>query len=160
MEQGAADLGDPPDEAQPLVDRLDLEQPPVLAGDADRDRLQRIDRGDQVAVGLADQHHADDVERLGVGHPQALDPLHLDPRLGHLDVDLRAAAMDQHRADADRVEQQYVLGQAAHPGRIGHRQAADLDDDGLAGEAADVGQRLDQDARGVVGVIMTSPHFP
>ena len=30
--------------------------------------------------------------------------------------------------------------------------AADLDHDRLAGEAADVGQRLDQDARGFVGV--------
>ena len=151
VEQGAAHLGDPTDEAKPRVDWLDLEQPPVLAGDADRDRLQRVDRGDHVAVGLADQHHADDVERGGVGDPQALDPLDFDPGLGHLDIDLRSAAMDQHRADADRVEQQDVLGEAAHPLRIGQRQAADLHDDGLAGEAADVGQRLDQQPGGFVG---------
>jgi hypothetical protein len=74
------------------------------------------------------------------------------PWLGHLLVDLRPAAMDQHRADADRVEQQHVLGEAARARRIGHRQAADLDHHGLAGEAADVGQRLDQQARGFVGV--------
>ena len=40
-----------------------LEQPAVLAGDPDRHRLKRIDRRDDLTVGLADQHHADDVER-------------------------------------------------------------------------------------------------
>ena len=76
--------------------------------------------------------------------------LHLDPRLGHFDIDLRPATMDQHGPDPNGVEQQYVLCQAPHPIRVGHRQAAHFYDDRLAGEAANVGQRLDQDASGFV----------
>ena len=60
--------------------------------------------------------------------------------------------MDQDNPDADAVQQQHVLGEAARPGRIGHWQATDLHDDGLAGEAADVGQGLDQQAGGGVGI--------
>jgi hypothetical protein len=111
-----------------------------------------VDRADQLAVDLADQHHADDVERLGVGDAQAVAKLGDLALALHLPVDLWSSAMDQHRADADRVEQQHVLGQAARARRVGHRQPADFDHQNLAGEAADIGQRLDQQPRGFVGV--------
>ena len=63
-----ADLAD---EAQLGIDRRGLEQPPVLARDPDRDRLERVQGADQLAVDLADQHHADEVERLAIGDAQA-----------------------------------------------------------------------------------------
>ena len=84
-----------------------------------------------------------DVERVSIGDPQALDPQHLLALPLHLLVDLRSAAVNEHDADADAVQQQHVLGEAARPVGIGHWQAADLHHQGLPGETADVGQRLD-----------------
>ena len=46
------------------------EQPGVLAGQADRERAVLVDQPDQLALHLADEHHADDVHRLGRGDPQ------------------------------------------------------------------------------------------
>ena len=40
------------------------EQPGVLTGDADRERSVLVEQPDDVALHLADQHHADDVHRL------------------------------------------------------------------------------------------------
>jgi hypothetical protein len=53
--------------------------------------------------------------------------------------------MDQHAAHADAAQQQHVLRQRPVELRV-DRRAAELHHHRLAGEAADVGQRLDQDA--------------
>ena len=66
---------------------------------------------DDLAVHLADQHHAGDVERLGVGDPQAVAELGLLAEPGHQLADLRAAAVDDHRQHADRAHQHDVLGE-------------------------------------------------
>ena len=42
----------------------------VLAGQADRERAVRVDQADDLALHLADEHHPDDVHRLGGGDPQ------------------------------------------------------------------------------------------
>jgi hypothetical protein len=56
--------------------------------------------------------------------------------------------MDEDAANADAAEQEYVLRE--RPVELGvDRSAAEFYDDGLAGEALDVGQRLDEDACGV-----------
>ena len=60
-------------------------------------------------------------------------------------VDLRAAAVDDHRIHADQLEQHHVAREAFLQLRIGHGVAAVLDDDGLVEEALDVGQRLGED---------------
>ena len=60
-------------------------------------------------------------------------------------LDLRAAAVHHHRVHADQLEQHHVLGEILLQRRVGHGVAAVLDDDGLAVELADVGQRLGQD---------------
>jgi hypothetical protein len=72
------------------------------------------------------------------------------PTPAHHRIHLRAAAMDEHAANADAAEQQHVLCQGAVELPV-DRCAAELHDDRLAGEAADIGKRLNQDARGCVG---------
>ena len=129
--------------------RRDRQQPGVLARHADRDRLVAglaVDRRDEVAVDLADQHHADDLERLGVGDAKAVLELRLLADAAKHRVDLRPAAMDEHAAHADAAQQQHVLRQR-EVGLAVDRRAAELHDDRLAGELADVGQRLDEDVR-------------
>ena len=57
---------------------------------------------DDVAVDLADEHHAGDVERLGVGDPQAVAELGLLAEPRHELADLRAAAVHDDRLEPDR----------------------------------------------------------
>ena len=97
--------------------------------------------------------------RFFVGYAQPFTSLDRLAVSCHLLIDLRAASMNQDRADAHGVEQQYILGEAARAGRVGHWQAADLDHDRLAGEAADIGQRLV--SRGAVrrAMVMTWRQF-
>ena len=52
--------------------------------------------------------------------------------------------MDEHAANADAAQQQHVLGQREVAFAV-DRRAAQLHHDRLAGELADVGQRLDED---------------
>ena len=65
------DRDDVADEAD--VDRLAVddrggagggEQPAVLAGQADGQRAVLVDQADDLGADLADEHHADDVDRL------------------------------------------------------------------------------------------------
>ena len=67
------------------------------------------------------------------------------PIAGQRLLDLRAAAVHHHRVHADQLEQHHVLGEVLLQRGVGHGVAAVLDDDGLAVELADVGQRLGQD---------------
>jgi hypothetical protein len=50
----------------------------------------------------------------------------------------------KHAADADAAQQQHVLGEREVAFAV-DRRAAQLHHNGLAGELADVGQRLDED---------------
>ena len=62
-----------------------------------------VDGVDDLAVDLADQHHAGDVERGRVGDAQAVleDRLHAEAL--HQLADLGAATVDDDRAHADRA---------------------------------------------------------
>ena len=86
-------------------------RPGVLTREADRERSVDVDHADDVAVHLADEHHPGDVEGLGVGHPQAAAELGHLAEPGHQRADLRAAAVHDDRQDADRLEQDDVLGE-------------------------------------------------
>jgi hypothetical protein len=112
--------------------------------------LQRlaVDRGDKIAVDLADQHHADDLQRLRIGDTQAVAKLGFLADAAHHRVHLGAAAMDQDDAHADTAQQKHVLRQGTVELGV-DRRAAELHDHRFAGEAADVGQRLNKDARGM-----------
>ena len=117
----------------------------VLTGEADRLAARLIDERHDFLVDLAAEHHLDDVHGLGVGDAHALDEFALLAQARQLLVDLRAAAVHDHRVHADQLEQHHVVGKAALEALVGHRVAAVLDDDGLAVEALDVGQRLGED---------------
>ena len=147
VDQLGANARDVADEAERRVGRRDGQQARILARHADRDRLVAglaVDRRDEVAVDLADQHHADDLERLRVGDAKAVLELRLLADAAKHRVDLRPAAVDQHAAHADAAQQQHVL-REREVGVAVDRRAAELHDDRLAGELADVGQRLDED---------------
>ncbi len=58
--------------------------------------------------------------------------------------------MDDDAAYADAAQQQHVLRQRLVD-RLVDRVAAEFDDDGLARELADIGERFDEDARSVGG---------
>ena len=161
MDKLGADAGDVADEAERGIRRGDRQQPRILARHADRDRLVAglaVDRRDEVAVDLADQHHADDLERLGVGHAKPVLELRLLADAAKHRVDLRPAAMHQHAAHADAPQQQHVL-REREVELVVDRRAAELHHHRLAGELADVGQRLDEDARGLGAAVMTSCYF-
>ncbi len=103
-----------------------------------------IDRADDVAADLADQHHAGDVEGLGVGDPQAVDERRLLAEPREKFADLRTAAVHHDGFQADGAKQDDVLCKRLRQCRIHHGIPAKFhDDDGVA-ETLDVGQGLDE----------------
>ena len=60
------------DEAEVGVAGLGADEPGVLAAHADGQRAVHVDGADDVAVHLADEHHAGDVDGLGVGDALAV----------------------------------------------------------------------------------------
>ena len=121
------------------------DQAAVAAGQAHRLAAGDVDQADDVLLHLAGEHPLDDLHRLLVGDAHALDERALLADLGERLLDLRAAAVHHHRVHADQLQQHHVLGEVLLQRRVGHGVAAVLDDDGLAVELADVGQRLGQD---------------
>ena len=148
LEDAGVDALDVADEPELGVAGDGLDQPGVLAADADRVVAVQVDRRDELRVDLADEHHAGDVDGLGVGDAQPVAELGHLAEAVHQGADLGPAAVDDDRAQADEAHQDDVLGEHVEgvvAGGAGEGVAAVLDDDGLAGEAADVRQRLDED---------------
>ena len=118
--------------------------PPSLPLRPHRHAAMLIDQVDDLFVDLADQDHLDDVEGLLIGDPHAAHIVAFDPHLVEHRVDLRPAAMNHHRIDADILEQDDILGEARFELLVFHGVAAILDDEGLAVKALEIGQRLHQ----------------
>jgi hypothetical protein len=147
VEDARVDAGHVADETQFGVARCGLDQPRVLTADTDCVVAVDVDGGDELRVDLADQHHAGDVDGLGVGDPQAVAELGGLAEPAHQVADLRPAAVHHHRTDADETHQHDVLGEQRERvvvGGSGECVAAVLHHHHLAGEAADVRQGLDQ----------------
>src|SRR5919106_2112670 len=111
-----------------------------------------VDEADDLLIDLADQHHLDDFDRLGVGHPHAAHELRLLAELLHQCTDLGAAAVDDDGIDPDQLQEDDVEGKRSLEVVRLHGRAAVLDDERLAAELSDVRQRLQEDldlARGV-----------
>ena len=148
LQDRRVDRRDVADEAQLGVARRGADQPGVLPADADGVRAVEVDGRHQLRVDLTEQHHPGDVDGVGVGHPQAVAELGGLAEAAHQGADLRAAAVDDDRAHPDEAHQHDVLGEQVEGvavGCAGQGVAAVLDDHRLAGEAADVRQRLDED---------------
>ena len=119
-----------------------------------------VDGADDVAVDLADQDHPDEVDRVGIGHPEAVLELDLLADPFHQRTDLGATTVDHHGQHAHRPHQDDVLGERGQgrvlvdlglPGLGLQHVPAILDHHHLVEEAPDVRQRLDQDGRLVDG---------
>ncbi len=118
------------DEAEPRIALVDADQPGVLAREPDRVRTVPVDRRDDLAVDLADERHAHDVDRLGVGDAPAVDELGLLAEPAHELGDLRTAAVHDDRVHADEPHQHDVGREQVGELGVLHRVAAVLDDDG------------------------------
>src|SRR5687767_1990833 len=112
----------------------------VLAGEPHRTAAMEIDESDDLLVDLADQHHLDDLDRLGVRDAHAAHELRLLPEPLHERADLRTATVHDDRIDADEPQEDDVERELFLEVGLLHRAAAVLDDDGLAGELTDVRQ--------------------
>ena len=116
----------------------------VLAAEPDGPAAVAVDQPDHLFVDLADQDHLDDRHGLGIGDAHAADEFGDDPVLLQGLVDLRPAAMDDHRIEADVLEEDDILGEGLLEPLVRHGVAAVLDDDRRIGETLDVRQRLHQ----------------
>ena len=103
---------------------------------ADGERAVDVDRRHDLRVDLADQHHAGDVEGLGVGDPQAVAELRHLAEAGHQVADLRAAAVHDDgphaRPSASARCPAANSGERVVAVGAGEGVAAVLDDDDLA----------------------------
>ena len=104
-----------------------------------------VDQSDEFLVELA-QRHLDDVERRGVDHAMAAVLAALESDLPHQVVDAPAAAVDDDRIHADEPQQRDVAREAVLQHGIGHRRAAEADDQRLAVITQQERQRLGQHA--------------
>ena len=101
---------------------------------------------------LPDEHHADDVDGLGVRDPLAVDELGLLPEPAHEVGDLRTAAVHDDRLHADQAHEDDIGGKELRERGILHGVPAVLHHDDLARELADVGQRVGEDRSLLAGV--------
>ena len=90
------------------------DQAAVLAREAHGVGTVDIDRADDVTTDFADQHHAGDVEGLGVGDPQASTNAVSLPSCEKL-ADLRSAAVHHDGFQADGAKQDDVLARSSWP---------------------------------------------
>ena len=142
LEDGGVDAADVPDEPEPLVALLDGDQAGVLPREPDGVRAVAVQRRDDLAVHLADEGHANDVDRVGVGDAEPVDELGLLAQAAHELADLGAAAVDDHGVHPDEAHEHHVLGEQLGEAGLLHGVAAVLDDDRAAGELPDVRERL------------------
>ena len=114
----------------------------VAAGDAD---VAARHRGVGQALGqqrldleAGDGHRRlDALERIGIGHAQAVVEARLQAATRKLDIDLRPRAMHQHQADAECSEEVAVVGEALCA-LAGGDLATEADDEGTAPEGVNV----------------------
>ena len=116
----------------------------VLAGYPDGLAAVAVDGGHNFLVDAAAEHHLDHVHGLGIGHAHAVDEFGVDIEFCQQGADLGSATVHHHRVHSHQLHQHHVPGEALVERGIDHGVAAELDHDGLAGEALDIGQRLGQ----------------
>ena len=114
------DLDDVADEPEVVLLAVDghaaaagAEEGGVLAGEADGDRPVLVEQADELATDLAGEHHPHDVHDLGRRDPQAAVELGLQAEPVEHRLDLRAAAVDDDRAQAGVAQEGDVLGEGA-----------------------------------------------
>src|SRR5713101_8288885 len=114
----------------------------VLAREPHGAAAVQVDQPDDLLVDLAHEHHLDDLHRLGIRYPHPAHEFRLLAQALHESPDLRASAVDDHRPHPGQPEEEDVAGELLLEVGLLHGRAAILDDQGLALEVADIGQRL------------------
>ncbi|MCY1422687.1 hypothetical protein D9M71_383790 [compost metagenome] len=117
-----------------------------------------VDQVDDVLVHQAAEDHLDHVHGLRVGDAHAIDEVAFDRQALEQITDLRAAAMHDHRVDADRFHQHHIAGKTGFELFALHRVAAVFDHQGLADKAANVRQRFGQNLGDMGGGIAIEGH--
>ena len=105
-----------------------------------------VDVADHLFVDRAGQHHLDDFERRCVGDAQPRGKLRLHADLLEHGLDLRAAAMHDHRIDRGLLQQHDIAGEFARQILRAHGVAAVFHDDDFLVVALHIGQRFGEDA--------------
>src|SRR5690606_7290957 len=130
----------------------------IFAGQADGAAAVLVDQVDDALVDLAAEDHLHHVHGLAVGYAHAVDEVAFDVQTLEQVADLRAAAVHHYRVDADGLHQHDVAGEAGFQLLAFHGVAAVLDDQRLADEAANVGQRFGQDLGELGGSFTAEGH--
>jgi hypothetical protein len=104
-----------------------------------------VDQPDELALHLADEHHAYDVHRRRRRDAQAAAELRLDAEPVEHRGDLRAATVHDHGLEAREPQEGDVLGEGSLEGVVGHGVAAVLHHDDLAVVALEPRERGSQD---------------
>jgi hypothetical protein len=165
LHHGRVDRHDIADLAHVVLDRrvlvvqhlqlLGADQAAVAAGQAHRLAAGLVDQAHDVLLHLAGQHPLDHLHGLGVGHAHALDELPFLPRRFSAVSICGPPPCTTTGFMPTSLSSTTSSAKSGLQRRVGHGVAAVLDDQGLAVELADVGQRLGQDlglvARGDVG---------
>ena len=131
----------------PLDDRLLLKlagDEDILAGKAFRAAPEFIDGRDDRGIDFLVECLLHDLDRRGIGGPEALDETSLQSGVFHAGRDRFAPAVNKHGIDADRLQKNDIAQEFINDLVVLHRGAAILDDEGLAAIFLDVGQRLDE----------------
>ena len=119
-------------------------QPAVLARNAHRPATGAGDPADDILVDRARQHHLGHFGRGLVGDAQPVDEVALHPQLLEHGADLRAAAVDHDRVDANGLQQHHIFGKVVLQFGVAHRVAAVFHHERASGVALQVGQCLDE----------------
>ena len=138
-----SDFADKADILSVCIFFLDMEEISVLAADTDSADTEFGDHRDQL-LGYAAQDHLGDLAGLRVRDTQSIDKLRFLTALLDPAADGLAAAVHDDGLEADELEQGNILDDTALQLFIAHCAAAVLDDDDLAVEFLNIGERLDQ----------------
>ncbi len=155
------DCRDVTDEPQLRIAGGCANQPSVNSADTNGQIAVHVDRGHDLGVDLARQHHACDVDGLGICYSEPVDKLRRLAEPPHEIADLRPATVDDDRPQPDQAHQHDVFGeecQCVVLGCAGESVAAVLHHDRLASELADVWQSLHQHLGTFVRVHVVDGH--
>ena len=112
-----------------------------------------LDQVDDVLVDQAAEHHLHHVHGFLISDAHALNKLGFLAQAFQQAADLWAAAVNDHRVEANLFQHHHVASEAVFQLVVFHGVAAVLDHHGGTGKALNVGQRLDQNPGSVVGTV-------
>jgi len=141
------DLADGADASELGIHLLGLEGLAIGAGDAHGVVTILVEGPDELLVDLADEDLLYGLHGGVIGDAQPILEPHGQIEPSEQPVDRLPAAMHEHDAHADELEQLDVTHDPAHELGVLHGRAAVLDDDRLALALVDPGQCLDEHLR-------------